>query len=66
MDNYGIDRSYQLGFSIGCTYPCLTCDQLQTKCTSCDLLNSKPLFLYQSICNKECPVGTYSDASNIC
>ena len=34
-DDYGIDRSYYLDFSIGCSYPCESCDNLQTICTSC-------------------------------
>lgn len=26
VDDYGIDQSYYLNFSIGCSYPCESCD----------------------------------------
>ena len=65
--DYGIDRSYELDFSIGCTYPCKSCDSVQTQCTECEALNENtPLFLYQSTCNAECPISTYADSNNVC
>ena len=32
---YPIDSTYDLDFTIGCQFPCLTCDQEATRCTSC-------------------------------
>lgn len=34
-DGFAIDQTVNPDFLIGCTYPCATCDGIQTKCTSC-------------------------------
>ena len=34
-DGYPIDASYRLEFSIGCVFPCETCQDEQTQCLSC-------------------------------
>ena len=59
---YPIDSTYNLDFTIGCQFPCLTCDQEATKCTSCQM----GLNLFESTCFVECPAGNYADESNIC
>jgi len=47
-DEYPIDRAKDLDFTIGCIYPCMSCDQEATICTSCQMLNEfQRLHLYE-------------------
>lgn len=41
-----IDRAHNLDFTIGCVYPCLSCEEDLTKCTSCQSVDGIPLSLH--------------------
>lgn len=43
-DGFAIDQTLNPDFQIGCTYPCGSCDQVQTKCTSCAFSKTDPTF----------------------
>lgn len=68
-DGYPIDASYNLDFSIGCVFPCKTCDKEQNKCLTCLTLDDgTPLNFYkeESTCLPECPVGYRENKKNEC
>lgn len=70
-DGFAIDQTLNPEFSIGCTYPCATCDNDMTKCTSCQYSTSDPSLMLklvqdQNICSVECPPGMYADSKNVC
>ncbi len=70
-DGYPIDASYNLDFSIGCVFPCKTCDEDQSKCLTClTLEDGTPLNFFkdktQSTCLPECPIGWRENKQNEC
>jgi proprotein convertase subtilisin/kexin type 5 len=42
-----------------CTFPCLTCFNIPTNCTSCNSTLSNQYFLSSGVCDKNCPIYTY-------
>ena len=66
---YPIDQSHDLDFSLGCVYPCDTCETTQTKCLSClNQPDGTPLsfFAPANSCLLECPVGYRGTFSGTC
>jgi hypothetical protein len=50
-----------LSFDFECDFPCLTCEPGNpSSCTSCNGVQGD-IILYESMCYKECPAGTYLD-----
>jgi proprotein convertase subtilisin/kexin type 5 len=46
---------------VACTYPCLTCSNIQTNCTSCNSTILSPYYLLQGSCLQICPNYTFSN-----
>ena len=58
-DGYPIDAVDNLSFSIGCVFPCQTCEGSQSTCLTCQSVDRVPLVFLpeESTCLATCPQG---------